>query len=132
MQVLDWLESVPDEPPPGPWVRQLLAVNRWLSERTGQETTGSRRSGRLLPRTFAPLARHWVDRGCLILSRGQVVVTDRLHGHVLALLMGIPHVLLENANGKLGAFHRTWTSASPLAHLAEDPVEALERARELV
>lgn len=132
VRVVDWLGPVGGEPSPGPRVRMLLAANRRLVGRS--RANPGRRSGcdRLLTRTFAPLARYWVDRGCRILAEGQVVVTDRLHGHVLALLMGMPHVLVDNANGKLGALHRTWTCASPLVRLAEGPAEALAMARELV
>ena len=35
------------------------------------------------------------------LRRGKVVITDRLHAHVLCLLLGIPHVLLDNNYGKV-------------------------------
>jgi hypothetical protein len=88
--------------------------------------------GRLLAPTFDPLAERWVDRGCAILARGRVVVTDRLHGHLLALLQDIPHVVLDNSYGKLRSVYDTWTHASPVAHWAESPDEALTTARGLV
>ena len=47
-------------------------------------------------------------RGLEILGRGRGVVTDRLHGHILSSLMGIPHVALDNSYGKLSAFMDTW------------------------
>ena len=34
--------------------------------------------------------------GFLFLSRGRVVVSDRLHGHILATIMNIPHTLIDN------------------------------------
>ena len=34
--------------------------------------------------------------GFTYLSRGRVVVSDRLHGHILSTLMNIPHVLIDN------------------------------------
>jgi pyruvyl transferase EpsO len=61
-----------------------------------------------------------------------VVVTDRLHGHILALLLGIPHVVLDNSYGKLHHFIRTWTHASPLVRMAAAPDEATALARELL
>lgn len=36
-----------------------------------------------------------------MLATGRVLVTDRLHGSILAYLMGIPHVLLDNSYGKV-------------------------------
>lgn len=129
--VVDWLEPVPWEGGPGSAVRAMSMVNARLTDRVVDDVSPVS-AGRCLSRTFSPLARHWVDRGCRILARGRVVVTDRLHGHLLAALMGIPHVLVENGNGKLGAHHRTWFSGSSLAQVASSPSDALERARELV
>lgn len=69
--------------------------------------------------TYGPIARRRLRRGIRLLSRARRVTTDRLHGHILCLLLGIPHRVLDNANGKVGAFYRTWTSDSELAEWAE-------------
>lgn len=68
--------------------------------------------------TYGPLARSRLRRGIRLLSRARQVTTDRLHGHILCLLVGIPHRVLDNSNGKVGAFYRTWTSDSELAEWA--------------
>jgi pyruvyl transferase EpsO len=86
---------------------------------------------RALARTFAPLAKQRLARGCRILSSGRVVITDRLHGHILSLLLGIPHVLLDNSYGKVRSFYESWTKSSDHAVWANSPREALERARSL-
>lgn len=59
-----------------------------------------------------------------LLRTGEVVVTDRLHGHILCLLIGIPHVVLDNSYGKVHAFVRQWTEGSPLVRLATTVEEA--------
>lgn len=64
-----------------------------------------------------------------ILALGRVVVTDRLHGHILCLLMGIPHVLFDNNYGKLGDFVRTWSGRSPLVRVASTLDDAVATAR---
>ena len=64
-------------------------------------------------------ARARLIRGLRILSAGKVVVTDRLHAHILCLLMNIPHVLLDNSYGKVNNFVDTWTKDSPLVHLSD-------------
>lgn len=87
---------------------------------------------RLLPLAFPALARQRLARGLTLLSQGQVLVTDRLHGHILALQLGIPHVVLDNSYGKLHNFISAWTHASPLVQLAHSPDEAAERARTMV
>ncbi|MFT4085249.1 MAG: polysaccharide pyruvyl transferase family protein, partial [Nocardioides sp.] len=45
-----------------------------------------------------------------LFAGARLVVTDRLHAHVLAGLMGIPHVVLDNSYGKIGAVYRATTS----------------------
>jgi pyruvyl transferase EpsO len=56
------------------------------------------------------LADARVRRGLDLLSSGRYVIADRLHAHILALLLGIPHHALDNSYGKLAAFIDAWTS----------------------
>ena len=78
------------------------------------------------------LADWRVERGCAMLSRGRSVVTDRLHGHILCLLLGIPHVLLDNSYGKNRRVFRTWMSDRVSgARWAGSHTEAAELAAEL-
>ncbi|WP_213981330.1 polysaccharide pyruvyl transferase family protein [Sphingomonas sp. dw_22] len=55
------------------------------------------------------LAEWRFRRGLAMLSQGEVVVTDRLHAHILSLLLDIPHVLLDNSYGKVAGFADQWT-----------------------
>jgi len=75
------------------------------------------------------LARTRLRRGVAMLSSARVIVTDRLHGHILAFLLGIPHVLLDNSYGKLHRFAAAWTGRSPLVHCADSPAAAAAAAR---
>lgn len=81
---------------------------------------------------YEPLARWRVERGLRWLSSASVVVTDRLHGHVLSLLGGTPHVLLDDRSGKIRSFYEAWTKGSPGVRWAEAPAEALAEARRLL
>ena len=85
-----------------------------------------------LSRLFDPMAARRVRHAVRILADGKVVITDRLHGHILCELLGIPHVLLDTAEAKVGSFHQTFTSSSRLAQTAGSSEEALEIARELI
>lgn len=69
------------------------------------------------------LARRRVGEAVKMISTGRVLLTDRLHGHILALLLDKPHVLLADRYGKLSAFHRSFTSASPITTFASDAAE---------
>lgn len=64
-------------------------------------------------------------------AAGEVLVTDRFHGHVLACLMGIPNVLLDNSYGKNRGLYETWTHRYEIARFAESPEAARTLAREL-
>jgi len=63
---------------------------------------------RALLQAFNVMARARVARGVRQLSRGRVVVTDRLHAHLLSLLLGIPHVVLDNHYGKIHGYMDCW------------------------
>lgn len=80
---------------------------------------------------FEPVASAHLRRGARLLSTGDVVIADRLHAHLLCLLLGIPHVLLDNSYGKLASYARTWTGESSLAHWARDTSDAVEIANAL-
>jgi exopolysaccharide biosynthesis predicted pyruvyltransferase EpsI len=77
-----------------------------------------------LKAAFNILARASVRRGSVQLARGRYVVTDRLHGHILCVLLGIPHVVVNDRNGKIDAMWRTWTSPVSLARYAATWSEA--------
>lgn len=81
--------------------------------------------------TYKPLARQRLRRGLDILSAGNVVITDRLHGYILAMLLDIPSVILDNSYGKLTSFHSTWTTGLDSIQIAKSPDEALALATSL-
>lgn len=72
-----------------------------------------------------------VSAGLSLLSGAGAVITDRLHGHILATLLGVPHVALDNSYGKVHAYVRSWTAGSPLVRTASDLDEARRVAGEL-
>jgi pyruvyl transferase EpsO len=71
-------------------------------------------------------------RGVAALNAAEVVVTDRLHGHILSLLLGRPQVVLDNRDGKVGAFAARWTASSPIVEIASCAADAVERATALL
>ena len=71
-------------------------------------------------------------RGCSLMASARVVVTDRLHAHILCVLLGVPHVLLDNSYGKVRGFYEAWTSECSFARWADSADEALIEARALL
>ena len=57
-----------------------------------------------------------------------LIVVDRLHAHVLAALLGIPHVALDNNYRKIGSVFDEYTGRFSTAHYAHSIDEAREVA----
>jgi exopolysaccharide biosynthesis predicted pyruvyltransferase EpsI len=74
----------------------------------------------------------WLSRALRILSFGHMVITDRLHAHILCTLAGIPHVLLNNSYGKNVSFFETWCRPLDLCQLARSPAEAWALAQQFL
>lgn len=75
---------------------------------------------------YRALAAHRVARGLRVLASGRTVISDRLHAHILCLLLGIPHIVFDNNYGKLGSFIDTWTAECELAGRAGGLADALD------
>lgn len=59
------------------------------------------------------------------------VATNRLHTHVLAALLGTPHVVTDNSYGKISGIFNEYTGAFSTAHWAASLVESLNDAERL-
>ena len=118
------------------WLDERIPVLRHVRDALRPLATREPRSvpvlGRVVGAAYDLQARRRLRVGCQLLARGRVVITDRLHGHILCLLLGIPHVLLDNNYGKVRRFHDTWTADAPQVRWAESPPDALTAARTLL
>jgi pyruvyl transferase EpsO len=143
-----WLSRADKETPPPPHAEPPTGVHAidWLNDDRTVLWRLHRRIGRVmrgrpglrellqgpLSRTYAPLARERLERGHRMLGAGQVVITNRLHAHILCLLLGTPHVLLDNSYGKVRDFYDTWTHVSPLVEWGANEPQAISRALEML
>lgn len=121
---LDWLD---DDPSLALALDRSLRTMMYVLPRPARGTL----SGVWSPPFCESLAWGRVVRGLRLLRRGRVVITDRLHGHILCELLGIPHVILANKYHKIRRFWDTWTSGSTLANWADDERDAVALARRL-
>ena len=87
-------------------------------------------TARLIGGTYDWQARQRVLFGCRLLTRGRVVITDRLHGHILCLLLNVPHVLLDNNYGKVRHFREAWTVSAANVRWAGSGREAVAAAQD--
>lgn len=51
----------------------------------------------------------YLVRACALFGSASYIVTDRLHGHILSLLLGKKHYVLDNSYGKNTNFIDSWT-----------------------
>jgi pyruvyl transferase EpsO len=115
------------------WLHDDLSVD-WLTALAAAARRCTYRAARLEQSLYDTVAHARLRRGYRLLRQGRVVVTERLHGHILCMLAGIPHVLIDNNYGKNSTFFRTWTHGWPGVRFAnslnEASLEALELLRE--
>jgi len=123
VETADWL----DEP-----VGRLHRVRDRFKYATRRPLSSSRLFQYALLAIWDRLANERTQRGCRLLSRGRIVITDRLHAHILCTLLGIPHVVLDNNYGKLSGFIDAWTRNNPLCHMATSLDEAGHIAQRLL
>jgi exopolysaccharide biosynthesis predicted pyruvyltransferase EpsI len=90
---------------------------------SGHPGTARWLSGPLSPPS-SPSLKSASSRGSRLLSRGRVIITDRLHGHILGLLLGIPQVLVGDRYGKVKSFYESWTRDCPITSWADSEKEA--------
>lgn len=70
-------------------------------------------------------------RGAELLTSGRVVIADRLHVHILSILLDKPHVLIDNSYRKLGNLHDAWTKGFTGVKFVENIQDALAAAQVL-
>lgn len=76
---------------------------------------------------YRRMAKRRLDRGVGRLATGKIVITDRLHAHILSILLDIPHIRLDNSYGKISNFAKAWTSDSTISRRADSFAEALKK-----
>jgi len=75
---------------------------------------------------YDQLARQRLDRGIKLLSSSRFIITDRLHVHIMSVLLNIPQVVLDNSYGKVSRFIGLWTEGFSNMQRADSLPRALE------
>ena len=117
-----------------------IIINDWISEPADTASRARFKSRirtliSLDPRRLTQMARRIryydelaalrISRGIDLLSRGEQLISDRLHAHILGLMLDIPQILLENNYGKINRFMDTWRSDWVGVRRASDFEQAL-------
>lgn len=117
----DWLDEPSDF---RDTCRMKTRFNSWGHQGQTMET------GRF--NLYMHLAQGRLERGLKMLTAGRVLITDRLHAHILATLLDKPHVVLDNNYGKIFSYIAAWTHPYPSLRTAATAEEAIDRYRELL
>lgn len=81
-------------------------------------------------RMLTAAARNRLRRGVQHISRGSALVTDRLHVHIISVLLGRPHAVLDNNYGKLSGFMNRFSADCSLVYPATSFADGVAWARE--
>ncbi|MGK3649160.1 polysaccharide pyruvyl transferase family protein [Pseudarthrobacter enclensis] len=73
-----------------------------------------------------------LQAGVKLFSNRSLIVTDRLHAHVLAGMMNVPHVVFDNSYGKVKSIFDDYTGEFASANYAADYSEALQLAESVL
>jgi pyruvyl transferase EpsO len=117
------------------WIKPTSSHVRWRDEALGKlwrrfpSTISATRS--LAFRLRERYARERLAFGLGLLSRGSVVVTDRLHAHILCCLLGVRHLLFDSLDGKVYALYEAWTKGTRTARLVRSADELAGLLHEL-
>ncbi len=65
-------------------------------------------------------------------TQNRLVITNRLHGHILCILLGIPHILLPNSYYKNESFYETWTYQIPFCKFVKEPSQVKVAVQQLL
>ncbi len=81
---------------------------------------------RMTELAYRERAQQRFDRGIALLSSAKQLITDRMHGHIMSVLVGADHCVLDNSYGKTSGFIQAWgTCNGDKADLAPTVDEAL-------
>lgn len=123
---------------PGRWLRDDWLEADWFEQKLSNQLCkfnarwNRHAVGRKMLVGLANMtAQTRLNRGVRLLSQGRVVLTDRLHAHILCLLLNKPHVVLDNDYGKISTFHKAWTHPSDLAQFADGFDDAISKINHL-
>jgi pyruvyl transferase EpsO len=100
---LDWDDLFP----------RLVRPLGWRALREGFRYAPNRESMRLMANAWTCYCSYIVGRATKTFERYGTIATDRLHGHILGLLIGRKVMLKDNSYGKNSGYYASWTHTSP-------------------
>ncbi|GFE67701.1 polysaccharide pyruvyl transferase family protein [Chroococcus sp. FPU101] len=118
------------------WQRGLSIPQEWLSRQKWELFHPSTKLFSSLDNSsIHRMSWSMMHTGIYQLSQYSLVITNRLHVHILCSLLDIPHIFLPGAYYKNEVFYKTWTYQLPLVRFVKNPAEikpAIDELRDYV
>ncbi|MDX2211982.1 MAG: polysaccharide pyruvyl transferase family protein [Oculatellaceae cyanobacterium bins.114] len=115
------------------WQRGLTTPREWLSR---QIWLSAYAHNDIFSNLYNPAMHRqswsFMHSGLYQFQQHRLIVTNRLHGHILSVLLNIPHVFLPNSYHKNEAFYQTWTKDIPFCTFVTDPSHTQAAIEELL
>jgi pyruvyl transferase EpsO len=73
----------------------------------------------------------YIDEGLIFMAKYDLVISTRLHGGILATLLGIPVISIDNSYGKNGTYFDTWMNNMEDSYFANSQVEVKKYIKEI-
>jgi pyruvyl transferase EpsO len=113
------------------WQKRVSNPQKWLAKPKYLEDPWVQKLHNVDQPRQHYLAWDMIRQGFEQLSQGSIIITNRLHGHIMAVLLGIPNILLPNSYHKNEALYQEWTFQIPYARLVTDPRKVQGAVEEL-
>lgn len=65
-------------------------------------------------------SQFYLNEGIMFMTNYDLVISTRLHGAILATLLGIPTIVVDNSYGKNRTYYESWLNQMPQCHLASN------------
>jgi len=128
-----WIKKLPENWPYVPglrllirefWQRGLKQPREWFSRQHWLWLHSlSRHTRNMYGARLNQMSWSQMHSGIYQIQKYPQVVTNRLHVHILCLLLDIPHVVLPGSYYKITAFYEQWTKDIPICRFASNPNE---------
>ncbi|HMR66094.1 MAG TPA: polysaccharide pyruvyl transferase family protein [Anaerolineae bacterium] len=110
------------------WLTRLAVPAEWRSRRRWLKaaTSPSQRDARF------HFSWQMLHQSLYQLQQYRLVITNRLHGHILCVLLGIPNIVLPGPHRNTDVIFQSWTAQIPYCRFATTAADIKRLAQELL
>ena len=115
------------------WLDGTIISSEWISRQIWQQFHPyTSKFDTLYNPSMHRKSWNFMHNGVYQFQQHRLIITNRLHGHILCLILGIPHVFLANAYHKNESFYETWTHQIPFCRFVKEAGQIMPSIQELL